>query len=149
MEYKASLINDSKMSYTRLLPSAPPAPSAPPLFYPYYPQLEAQYTYNCIFCKNTNNLFLNNICKCVYYYHKECFRNYVVSSKNLYTCPQCFNLFFVPPVTFLNHNRQLQSKETDNKYNKIRTICICLFILAIIIIILYFAFVASLNSWKS
>ena len=47
----------------------------------------------CIFCyENNNDLFQNTICKCKYYYHIECFLNWI-DTKNNCNCIICHKNF--------------------------------------------------------
>ena len=142
-------------------PTALVKPTAPPVSTHGYPE-----TVNCIYCLSDEGyLFRNNLCKCSYNFHRDCFIKFMNIQKCTYNCPLCRGIIFIPsipycfsemhcvvqPVIRYNSNTDIESQqsidvqqnielnkniERNRQYNINRKyIILCSVILSILIIV--------------
>lgn len=161
----------SRPNYYNIIPTAPPM-IPPASLAPIQPTFSfgTPNSNTCLYClREEGQLFVNNLCQCSYYFHRECFMKYVRLPRNFYFCPLCRVAFIIPSTaiyfskianTAAQLNRDLEAQreiETQAIVNRSRQYdnnrrCLilraCFFIVIIITAILYVAFTASLTSWR-
>jgi len=157
-------INDNL--YYKVIPTAPPITTEYANF-----SFNNSNTISCIYCLgDEENLFINNLCACSYYYHKECFIQYINQPRNF--CPLCRNEFLIPNATIffsttttaaiaqpqspipslLNRNldgqlQEIRLVDENNTYSRFFVrILICVCVLLMISVALYIIFSLTIKT---